>query len=250
VTEPRVLVIDVETAPLTLSGWGLREQNFGLAQVLETSRLLCFAAKWYGKPRVHFSSEWQHGQAGMLERAHKLLSDADVVVAHNAPFDVKQFNTAFLLAGMSPPAPFQTIDTLRAVRSRFFLASNRLDHIARVLGLGQKVSHEGHGLWLRVLDGHGPSRRLMREYNEHDVILCEAVLEALWSKGWVPDGPHVGAIAGRPDGCPQCGGARLHARGVARTKVSAYQRFQCQDCGGWCRGNKALPGRATTRGVR
>lgn len=240
-TGPKVLVVDVETTPNTLSGWGLRDQNFGLNQILEPSRLLCFAAKWLHKDRVMFAAEWQKpGRQGMLDKAHRLLSEADVVVAHNAPFDVKQFNTAFWLAGMNPPAPFIASDTLRAVRSQFFLTSNRLDFVARALGLGQKVSHEGHGLWLSVMEGNRSARTLMREYNEHDVVLCEQVWLALRDKGWLPGVNHA-AWSSDGSACTRCETGKVQRRGVQVTKGGLrYQRFQCTSCGGWSKSKRAI----------
>lgn len=238
-TSPKVLTVDVETAPITLSGFGLFKQNFGLNQVIEPTRLLSFAAKWEHKPNVMFAAEWQkNGRQGMLDKAHRLLSEADIVVAHNAPFDVKQLNTAFWLAGMSPPAPFIVSDTLAAVRKQFFLTSNRLDFLARALNLGSKVSHEGHGLWLKVLEGDKAAQRLMRVYNEHDVVLCEQVWLSLRDRGWLP-GVNVAAF-GLGDGCTHCGGYRLQRRGTQVSKAGLrYQRFQCQDCGGWSQAKRA-----------
>jgi hypothetical protein len=253
-TQARILTVDIETSPLTLSGWGLREQNFGLNQILETSRTICFAAKWDHENRVRFHAEWHSGgNVAMLEKAWRLMDEADVLVAHNAPFDVKQLNAAFLLAGMGPPSPFQTVDTLRQVRGRFFLASNRLDHVASVLGFGNKVSHEGHGLWLRVLAGDKQARALMRTYNEQDTVLAEAVYRRLRDSGWLVGAPHMGSLNGDRSACPHCGapGSRQQSRGVYVTKAGAeYRRFYCRDCGGWSRAKTADRSTAELRGVR
>jgi hypothetical protein len=239
VAAPKILTVDVETTPISLSGFGLFNQNFGLNQIVEPTRLLSFAAKWLHKDNVMFAAEWQKaGRQAMLDKAHRLLSEADVVVAHNAPFDVKQFNTAFWLAGMAPPAPFIVSDTLQAVRKQFFLTSNRLDFLARALDLGSKVSHEGHGLWLRVMEGDRSAQRLMRVYNEHDVVLCEQVWLALRDRGWLPGVNHAAWSGGHV--CTHCQSPHVQRRGVQRTKAGLeYQRFQCQDCGGWSQSRKA-----------
>jgi hypothetical protein len=243
----KTLYIDVETTPNTLSGWGLREQNFGINQVLEPSRLLCFAAKWAHKDTLMFSAEWQKaGRQAMLDKAHRLLDEADEVVAHNAPFDVKQLNTGFWLAGMAPPAPYKVVDTLRPIRRQFFLTSNRLDFIARVLNLEGKVSHEGHGLWLAVMEGNRNARALMTEYNKQDVVLLEQVHRALAANGWLPNGAHHGALLDLPDGCPGCGSLNVQRRGYAVSNTGRKQRFQCSDCGTWAQSARMIKGTGTS----
>ena len=50
--DPKVLVIDIETSPNVVYAWGLWDQNIGISQVIEPSRVLCFAAKWVGQKKV------------------------------------------------------------------------------------------------------------------------------------------------------------------------------------------------------
>ena len=38
--------------------------------------------------------------------------------------------------------------------------------------------------------------------------------------------------------CPRCANATLQKRGFHMTKVSRFQRYQCQTCGTWSRGGK------------
>jgi hypothetical protein len=45
---PRILIVDIETAPITAHVWGVRDQYVGLDQVIEDWSVLAFAAKWYG----------------------------------------------------------------------------------------------------------------------------------------------------------------------------------------------------------
>jgi hypothetical protein len=185
----------------------------------------------------------------MLQAAWDLFDKADIIVAHNARFDVKNLNREFLLAGWSPPSPFHTVDTLAVARREFFFASNKLDHLARQLGLGGKISHEGHGLWESVLAGHKASQRLMRDYNKADVELCEGVYRTLREQGWIKTHPHMGLFTGERGCCPQCGSPRLHQRGTATTKTGTFYRFACQDCGAWCRSARTSIPHTTTRSM-
>ncbi len=49
---------------------------------------------------------------------------------------------------MAETAQFQ----LQTSRSKFRFVSNKLDYIAQRLGLGKKTAHEGHELWLKVMN--------------------------------------------------------------------------------------------------
>src|SRR4051812_2425821 len=94
----RTLYLDIETAPHVAHVWGLWNQNVSLAQLQESSRVLCFAAKWRGARSSMFYAEWDNdGADGMLLKAHSLLSAADVVVHYNgASFDIPTLNKEFI----------------------------------------------------------------------------------------------------------------------------------------------------------
>ena len=47
---PKILVFDIETAPITAYTWGLHDQNIGLGQIKSDWYILSWAAKWYGDP--------------------------------------------------------------------------------------------------------------------------------------------------------------------------------------------------------
>jgi hypothetical protein len=67
--EPRVLTIDIETLPGTALYFSRWNVNIGMANVLESPRIGCFAAKWYGKRAIHFHSEHHDGRDGMVRAA-------------------------------------------------------------------------------------------------------------------------------------------------------------------------------------
>jgi len=46
--EPKILVIDIETAPASGYIWKLFDVNVSLSQLIDTSKVICFAAKWVG----------------------------------------------------------------------------------------------------------------------------------------------------------------------------------------------------------
>jgi hypothetical protein len=47
---PKVLFIDIETAPILARVWNIWEENIGLNQIEMDWSILAFAAKWLGDP--------------------------------------------------------------------------------------------------------------------------------------------------------------------------------------------------------
>lgn len=234
---PKVLFIDIETTPNLAHVWSLWKQNVGLNQLLEPTEMLCFAAKWQGGKRVHFFSQHKDGQEAMVEKAWGLLDEADVVVHYNGKrFDVPHLNREFLLAGLEPPSPYQQVDLLDTVKKRFRFPSMKLAYVSEALGLGGKVKHEGHELWLKCMAGDRQAWSRMKAYNVQDVILLEDLYGRLGA--WVYGHPTTPLFEEDPSGslkCPFCGSEEVQRRGYAYTKVSRYRRYHCQDCGKWSR---------------
>lgn len=244
----KTLILDIETSPNVVHTWGLRQQDVGLNQILETSRVLCLAAKWLGERKTFFWAEWgEGGRPAMLQAIHELLDEADVVMHYNGRrFDIPHLNREFLEAGMLPPSPFADIDLLLAVRRRFRFQSFKLDHVANVILGDGKVKHEGHTLWRKVLDGDELARKRMERYNKRDVTLLEELYEPL--RPWIAGHPS----APLHDGlhalvCPVCSSPRVQRRGFAHTAVSRFQQYQCQACGKWFRGTKRVGSVAVTQ---
>lgn len=230
-------MLDIETSPNVADVWGLFNQTVSLRQLRETSRVICFAAKWHGEKRVRFHSEHHDGHDAMIMEAWSLLDEADVVVHYNgAKFDIPHLNREFVKLGMPPPSPYKQVDLYTAVRKVFRFASNKLDHVASELGLGTKVSHEGHGLWTRCLAGDDSAWRSMRRYNIHDVRLTEQLYDRLLP--WLPSHP-TRTLYEVGGSCPRCGGPELERRGFSYTAVSRFQRYRCKACGTWSRSGKA-----------
>ncbi len=51
---------------------------------------------------------------------------------------------------------------------------------------------------------------------------------------------NVALINGEIHACPRCASTDVQKRGVQRTSVSTFQRYQCNDCGAWSRAGKNL----------
>ena len=234
----KILLLDIETSPNLAHVWGLWQQNVGTNQLLESSEVMCWAAKWYDERGVMFMSNKANSHAEMLAKIYELIDEADVVVHYNGKkFDMPTLNKEFLLQGWTPPSPYKQIDLLRVVRSNFKFPSNKLDYVAQRLNLGKKVKHEGHELWIKCMNKDPLAWKKMERYNKQDVVLLEKVYDALLP--WIKSHPNHNLYDDVEHACPTCGSSKLHRRGVNRTIGGVYQRFQCTDCGSWSQGTKS-----------
>lgn len=238
----RLLFLDIETAPNLATVWGLYDQNIAINQLIKPGYTLCWAAKWHKENRVMFSSIMQ-GRRRMLSRIHRLLSSADAVCHYNGnKFDIPTLQKEFLIANLPPPRPAKQIDLLETAKRRFRLASNKLDFVAKSLGLGTKVHTKGHELWLECMTRNRESFKEMETYNKHDVVLLEKVYDRLLP--WIDRHPNL-SILHNTFCCPNCGGTRYAKKGFKVQRTGKYQQYQCYSCGRWFRINLREPGQIT-----
>jgi DNA polymerase elongation subunit (family B) len=238
----KLLFLDVETSPNTAHIWGLRDQYINPNHILESSYVLCWAAKWYESDEIMFDSVLKNREKNMLKKIHQLISEADAVVHYNGTrFDMPVLNKEFLLNNMLPPEPYKQLDLLKVVRKEFRFASNKLDHIAQRLNLGKKTEHEGYTLWVKCMNKDKEAWAKMEEYNKQDVLLLERLYDRLLP--WLgKQHPNRNLFDGQ--GCATCGSNYLQKRGFSYTITGKFQRYQCMDCGSWSKSNKSLQTRA------
>lgn len=246
----KILAIDIETSPHIVYRWGAlsRPDSTSIDKVVDTTSVICFAAKWVGgdvgtyplgrrpaKDGTVFYGGRKDAQDDMIHAAHVLLDQADVLLHFNGKrFDVPQLNREFLEAGLSPPAPYQQIDLYAVARSKFQFASNRLQHLVTELGLEGKVAHEGFRLWERCMANDELAWRTMERYNRRDVTLLEELYDLLLP--WIGQHPNVALHYGATGlACPRCGCEDSQRRGYRYTATAKYARFRCSGCGGYFR---------------
>lgn len=238
--EPKILYLDIENTPSLGYVWGMWDQN--VIEMEQDWFMLSFAYSWNGgAPRVKALPDYKGynkdktNDKSLVLDLWRLLDSADVVIAHNADaFDIKKANARFLVHGLRPPTPYKTIDTLKIARRHFKFDSNRLDDLARQLGLGRKLATKGKNTWLGCMAGDEASWRLMKKYNKQDVKLGYDVYLAL--RPWATTHPNLSIFAGSDGVCPRCLAKKLQRRGTGHTLTTSYPRYQCTSCGGWSRG--------------
>lgn len=244
--EPKILVFDIETAPLVAYCWGLFDQNIGLNQIKEDWYILCFAYKWLnGESNFLGLSDYTGYKSGsdneenLVSDLHCLLNEADIVIAHNAVrFDVKKVNSRFLFYGLPKPEPYKVVDTLKIARSNFGLTSNKLDYITRFLGGSGKLDHDGMPLWIGCMDGDKASWAKMREYNIRDIDELERVYLTL--RGWDKTHPNLAHYYGDDlTRCTNCGSDNITLlESNVLTNTQTYPGYRCQNCGNIMRDRK------------
>lgn len=247
--KPRVLLLDIETAPNLVYTWALYQQDIAINQIVHRGYMLCWAAKWLGEKRIYSDAlinytEYApnfHRREGSISRTiHEMMNEADIVVAHNGnSFDLRWLNTVFLRNGLQPPSPFKAIDTRLESKRHFRFVSNKLDYLCQEMSLGKKLKNEGFELWINCMVGKKQSWTKMVRYNKHDVKLLEELY--LTIRPFIRKHPNMALYVDDEHlQCPNCRGSHFRREGHAYLSAGKYHRYQCKDCGKWVRGSKNL----------
>lgn len=248
---PKIVLWDIETSHNLVAAFNLYQDYIQPENILKERYVVSAAWKELGAKTVEAVSllddpkrfrKNPEDDYYVLTTLHGVLSEADVIVAHNGDkYDIKFTEGRMLFHGLSPLPPIMKLDTLKTAKARFLLNSNKLDYLAKFLG-GKGKKPTPKGLWLQVLQHDPEAIREMVEYNKQDVSELEFVFNKLApymdnhvNRQLFP----VGKKKSEGETCPRCGSDYVHARGFHRSITQVYQRFQCLDCGGWFRHKKA-----------
>lgn len=239
---PKVLLLDIETAPITAYVWNLWPKFVGLNQVKAEWNILSFCAKWLGDPEIIYGDcrEDPADDSKLVKQLYDLIDAADIVIAQNGKrFDVPKIQARFLLQGYLPPSPFKIVDTMLMAKQQFGFTSNSLAWMTDKINTGEKKNKHGKfpgfDLWAECLKGNPEAWDEMREYNIPDVTSMEELYLRL--RPWYVGHPNV-AIYYMDDvtRCPKCGSDDIKQEGVTFTQSGEYARMHCGGCGGWSRG--------------
>ena len=231
---------DLEVSP-TL-GWTYGLYDTRVIRTQQEPFIMSFSYRWYGERKTHFvrtkvKDMNQVNEDEVARQLRDLFDEADIVVAHNArKFDNKIATAAFVRHGIEPPSPYKTVDTLQVARSVMRVNSNSLDNLGELLKVGRKTSATHADLWYRCLLDEKKAWKDMEKYNNQDVKVLYGIYEKL--RPYMTTHPNVAMLNGKVQSCPKCGKTNLQSRGTRITNAAVYQRYQCQDCGGWCSARK------------
>jgi len=238
---PKILIFDIETSPLKAyiwasNMWGI---NVNEGQVLSEWFMLTWSAKWLFDPKVLSDrltgrEAKNEDDSRIVKNLWNLLNEADIVIAHNGDrFDVPNMNTRFIVNGLPPTAPYQTIDTVRVARRQFGFTHNNLNALARVFGFESKLE-TNFQLWKDCVNGEERALREMEVYNNEDVRLLEEVY--LKIRPWVHSHPNLGLYVDAIEPvCSNCLSVNLDKTDkFYYTPTGRYELYRCE-CGAYVR---------------
>lgn len=255
---PKILLIDIETAPIIAATWGLFKQNISIDQVIHDKHVICWAAKWLGDPYTYSdcltpSEALKRNDKRIIQSVYDMINSADIIVGHNAQkFDMPILNGRFLQHRMNPTNPFQIVDTCLQARKLFGFTSNKLDFINRILDLKQKVDTGGFKLWLSCMNGDSEALDKMREYNENDVLILED--NYLTIRPYIKSHPNLALYHSDLQApiCLNCGSENLETgkNGYYYTTVNKFEVFRCLECGALGHNRISSIGRTESKNIK
>lgn len=241
---PRIVTVDIETAPIVSCVWDLWDQNVGLEQIEVEWAIIAFSAKWLDRSKVAYMDTGGRGRArvyddrALCRALWGILDEADIVVTQNGvSFDIKKINARLVEHGHKPYSPIKVVDTKLIAKRHFAFTSNKLAWMSEHLTDTPKDEHirfPGFKLWRECRNDNPAAWAEMKRYNIRDVEATEKVYLSL--RPWMAGHPNVAAYSGTEAmQCPRCGSQKVQSRGSAYTQSGQYTRIQCTACGGWSR---------------
>lgn len=187
---PRILIYDIETAPLLAHVWKLWDNNVGLNQIESEWYIMSVAAKWLGEDEVFYWDQKDvipmDDDSYLLSKLWSLLNEADFVIGQNVKrFDTKKVNARFVLNGFPKPSTYRQMDTMVIAKEQFGFTSNKLEWMTDKLCPEHKKSKHkafpGHELWAECMKGNPDAWAEMKSYNIDDIHGTEALYNVLSS---------------------------------------------------------------------
>jgi len=228
------LFFDIETSPMIVYSWRVGYKlNIPTENIIEDWKIICISYKWEGEDKVK-NLTWDKNQCDkqMLIDFIKIANQADEIIAHNGDrFDIKKLRTRCIYHRIPMFPNYRSLDTLKKAKSSFNFNSNRLDYIARFLGVGQKVEHEGFNMWVKCLKGDKQSLKDMVYYCDGDIVVLEDVYFVL--QNYIKHNTHTGVNNGKlKASCPNCGSEDVLLLKNNFTATGTIKRqMECNSCG-------------------
>lgn len=237
-TEAKILVLDIETAPIRAYVWGIWQQNVGIDMIESDWFCLTWAAKWLFDKKIYSDrlmgdEAIKQDDSRIIKGIWALINEADIVIAHNGEkFDIPKLNSRFIQHRLNPPLPYQTIDTLKHIRRQFGFTSNKLDYVNKLLNLERKQDTGGFKLWEGCYKGDDTCLKKMLAYNITDVKILEETY--LRIRSWIKPHPNCGLfiLDEGQERCPTCGSNDLNNEGKPYvTTANQFELLRCNNCG-------------------
>lgn len=246
----KTLGIDLETTG-TL-GWTYDVHKGNMYHVEFDPMIMCYSWAWYDrtKPKdkrrgkvhnemvdIKYEDIVLNGgikarseEERIVRIAWKLLDECDEVMAFNGDrFDDTVLVAAFMRFRMGLPSPYVTIDPYKMSKAGRF-GSHSLNALCRALGIPGKAEITHSSLWRGVVDGVKKDKRLMRIYNNLDVIRMFDVFELLFAYAKTKLKTNLSAFRNGAFCCPYCGSSELKPNKNYTSGTGTYLYYFCLGC--------------------
>jgi hypothetical protein len=253
---PKILLVDIETAPIFSHVWGLFDNNVSLNQIVKDWHLLSWSAKWLDdkeviysknrKPTIMYDDQSKksniENDKELVKGIWALLDEADIVIGQNSKrFDIKKLNARFIFHGMQPPSSFRQLDTLVISKKHFAFTSNKLEYLTdKLCTRYKKLKHNkfsGHELWNQCLRNNKEAWAEMKKYNTHDVLSTEELYYKLipWENSL-----NFNVYNDSLELKCTCGSEKFISKGYHYNNTGKFSRHKCKSCGSEIKGKVNL----------
>jgi hypothetical protein len=231
---------DLEVSQAVVGGYGTR-WDFKPVKLIRGQELMCYAYAWGDAEPIFVSRHDYKNQKELVKSLRDLICLSQMTVAYNGDkFDNKMANTFFIKEKLDLPSPSFSVDPIKTFRGKMKLFSNSLQDVSEFLGMEGKKKIT----YANIEDDYmsdKPKRltlQQMKEYNIQDIIAMRNAYYRVLPL--ISNHPNMLRLNDMIEGCPQCGGDRIHRRGYQYTKVNAYKRYKCLNpkCKKWFRAAK------------
>lgn len=245
--KPKVLVLDIETAPILAWIWDLKINGYVPAQHIKQDRyVLAWGAKWLGSKKVIYKDQRGKGplqDKQLLKDLWPLLDEADIVITYNGEgFDLPRIVARMQIHGIKPFSPVRHYDVMKLMKRVANHTSNTLDYIATHVNKVYKKLHHvdfpGLALWLACMSEVHKAWQSMKKYNIHDVLSTEEA--CVNTVAWAPDTfPEFYPVSDRAHDCGRCGRHGFMRSTTSKlNKHSEVEQFRCEGCGAFQLGKR------------
>lgn len=228
------LFFDIETSYNIVKSWRIGYNlNINPDDIIQERAIICVCYKWEGESTIH-SLSWNNGDdRDLVDRFMSVIQDADELVGHNLEeFDLKFLLTRAIRHGIHALPKYNVYDTYKKAKKHFNFNSNKLEYIAKFLGVGSKLPHEGLKMWDSViLDKDKAALDKMLAYCKQDVVITEKVFEKL--RVYTEHNTNHATMLGEPTAnCPNDGSYNFTYIKKLAMKSGAFRHLlKCNDCG-------------------
>lgn len=243
--QPKILLFDIETAPIKAYVWKLWKTDIHIDQIISDWFCIAWSAKWLYSGEIMGDvltpdEIAKENDARIMKNLWELINAADIIVSHNGNrFDIPRINSRFIINGLSPTKPYFSVDTCQVAKKQFGFSSNKLDALAGYFNIPHKLDTDFE-LWKRCLNGDTKALEYMLEYNKRDVKILEEIYLKL--RPWIKNHPNIGNLESTEEACATCGSTDLTPLLDQHyyTNVGKYNLYRCNKCMAISRGRKRV----------